>query len=168
VRRIGFVVVVGLFASSCFRALIIDEQRVNDVAEQLEARAFDGTLAAIREQLMQRLPLAESAASTPAPDLLSIDQLAAPTWRFCFEPGTEDCVEAIEAPLGKVHFHLHCAHAEHCAEWVWESLAPDEVYAADKRARDRQEERTSVFEQSFTGRWAVAGASARGAGSTRT
>jgi hypothetical protein len=157
VRPTRIVVSIAVLLSGCFRSLIIDEQRVGDVAEQLEQRPFDGPLTSVREQLLTQLPLATSLASTPARDLLSVDQLGGRRWHLCFAPGTDDCVDATEDDEGKVHFHLACAHVEHCAEWVWESLAPDEVYVADKRARDRQEERASHFEQSFTGRWTLAG-----------
>lgn len=152
--RLCFVACFSLCA--CFRSVIIDEQRIDDIAEALEARVFEQDLQTVRDTLRARLPLVQSSASTPIDELLTVDDLAAPTWRFCFAPGTEDCVVATESPERHVTFRLHCAHAERCTEWVWETLAEDEVHAADKVARDRMEERATLFEQRFPGKWTPA------------
>lgn len=149
---------IGLLVSGCFRSVIIDEERQADVVEQLEQRKFKGNLHAVRKQLRARLPIVESAASTPVDELLSTDNVTDKTWKLCFAPGTDDCAEAKEYDDGHVRFALTCQRPDHCAERIWEALAPGEVGAADIRARARSEERATLYEDKFVPRWSATAA----------
>jgi hypothetical protein len=149
--------VILLLLSGCFRSVIIDEQRQEDVVEQLEARRFKGNLQSLRKQVRSRLPLVESAASTPVDELLSVDELDEKKWKLCFSPGTDDCVEAQQVDSAHVKFAVACDRRDHCAERIWEALAPGEVRAADGVARARAEDRATIFEDQFVGHWTLAG-----------
>jgi hypothetical protein len=151
------VALVSLLLTGCFRSVIIDEQRQDDVVEQLQARQFKGKLETVRKRFKQRLPIVESAASTPVDELLSVDEVNGTKWRLCFAPGEDDCAEANELEGNKVRFALACERPDHCAERIWEALAPGEVGNAELVARDRSEERATVFENQFVPRWTLTG-----------
>jgi len=150
--------IFSLLLSGCFRSVIIDEQRSDDLVEQLESRAFKGDLTAVRKRVRARLPVVESRASTPVEELLSVDELKDRKWKLCFAPGSDDCVEAHELDGGNgVRFAVACERRDNCAERIWEALEPGAASAANVVAQARSEDRASLFEESFVPRWAVTG-----------